>query len=55
MCFCGTILCAFYRKYEIYFSLYGYFLKSFNLKGIYSIILKFVEIISPTNRFAKFA
>ena len=33
-------------KYEMYFSLYGYILKSYNLKGIYSIILKFVEMIA---------
>ena len=43
MCFCGSILCVFYRKY---FSLQGYILNSYNSKGIYSIILKFVEMIA---------
>ena len=42
----GSNLCAFYRKYEIHFSLEGYILKSYNLKGIFSIILKFVEMIA---------
>ena len=30
----------------MYFSLWGYTLKSYNLDGIYSIILKFVEMIA---------
>ena len=42
MCFCGSILSVFF--YRKYFALQGYILKSYNSKGIDSIILKFVEM-----------
>ena len=43
ICVFVEVFCVFYRKYKMYFSLQGYILMSYNLMGIYSIIL-----ISPT-------